>query len=140
MNKPQSTSTLTVPITGQAETADGFKVAISGSMTINLTVTEPTPTPPPVPGPGISVDRVTDANGATVTSAVGGSIVYLKGSGMGEGGTAIIAGMPVVVMEWAPWQIACRLPIPRAATTGRVTVMPTGMETATAKFSFTITG
>lgn len=143
-DKPQATSTVVVPVTGQAESPDGVKISVAGNFTFNLTQLDPAPTPTPapipVPGPGISIDRVTDAAGATITSAVGGSVVYIRGSGMGAGGVASIAGKPLTVQEWEPWMVVCRLPVVPVTVTGTVLVVPTAAPQGVSKFMFTITG
>jgi hypothetical protein len=142
---PRAPMPVQIPVTGQALGADGRTYSFSGVVTLNVgeaplptPTPTPTPTPVPIPGPGVSVDRVTDASGASITSSAGGSIIYIRGSGMGAGGIVKVAGQACSVIDYAPWQVVVKLPVVATNQAGPVMVAPTGLQPATSGFAFTI--
>lgn len=141
---PRAAAPVVIPVTGTALGSDGRQYSFSG--TLNLTVGDapapiPTPLPPPpIPGPGVSVDRVTDASGANITAASGGSLVWIRGFGMGSAGIVKVAGQACSVIDWQPWAISCKTPIVSTSQTGPVMVAPLGINPATSSFTFTLVG
>lgn len=132
---PGASSTLTI------KDATGLTVTLTPPLTITgaETVPTPLPTPTPIPGPGaVVISSVVLASGAPITQSAGGSIVFVKGSGFGAGGTIKIANQVCAVIDWQPWMVTCKTPVVNLTQTGPVIVSPTGINSGVSSFSFSI--
>lgn len=131
---PHAPLPVQIPVTGQALGADGRTYAFSG--TLNLTVSE---APIPIPQPSaVVVMLVIDATGNSVTRAAGGTLVGIRGTGFGAGGTVKVAGQAAAVLDWGPTSILAKLPVVAAAVSGPVVVAPTGVTAGSSAFGFEI--
>lgn len=132
-----------VPITGlltfSGKGTDGRTFSINQQVTLTVTDAAPVPVPVPQPG-GVTITSVVKASGAVITSAAGGEIVFIKGSGFGAGGVVKLAGQAAAVLDWQPFTISVKLPAVTTSQAGSVMVAPAGLTPANSAFSFTIVG
>lgn len=128
---------------------NGVQYKATGTLTGSLTFTVvggTTPVPPIVPTPppvgSSAISRITDAGGATINTAPGGTTITVVGTNLGQFGTATVAGLTATVVGWTPLAVKLKLPSAGSATgsaSGPVVLKPGDAPVATSDTSFTIT-
>lgn len=117
--------------------ATGLTVTLTPPLTITTSEVQPPPPPPPS---GVVITSVVAASGLPITSAAGGSLLWIKGSGFAAGGVVKVAGQAAAVIDWQNWAIEVKLPVVTSSQTGPVIVAPTGTNPGQSSFAFTILG
>jgi hypothetical protein len=132
---PGATNSIVIPFSVVVTGPDGKQRTISGTITEESSVIPPPPPPPPVLA---VVSKATDSAGVEINGAIGGSILFIRGSGLGASGQATVAGQAVAVLSWADWGFSCKLPVLTTVQSGPIVVQTATGQIARSTFNFSI--